>query len=216
MELKIPELIKGNIFLFAAKFCLMSINSLKDKLEKLMDMPQDLIEVFLEKCELVVHQRNEHPFSKDKVYDKLGYILNGAARIYVVNDDGEELSYLLQVNGDIIGDYASYITNENAQFKVEILLPSEVLYFRREQVDELIKKDPYWNHFAKKLSDHAFLSAKQRLEELFFHSPEKRYMNLLQRSPEVIQKIPQKYISSYLGITPQSLSRIRKRINYLK
>jgi signal-transduction protein with cAMP-binding, CBS, and nucleotidyltransferase domain len=168
MELKIPELIKGNIFLFAAKFCLMSINSLKDKLEKLMDMPQDLIEVFLEKCELVVHQRNEHPFSKDKVYDKLGYILNGAARIYVVNDDGEELSYLLQVNGDIIGDYASYITNENAQFKVEILLPSEVLYFRREQVDELIKKDPYWNHFAKKLSEKRnvnIISCEKEVEE---------------------------------------------------
>jgi hypothetical protein len=91
-----------------------------------------------------------------------------------------------------------------------------VLYIHKSNLDKLIEKDPFWLGFAKYISDRAFLSAKQRLDELFFFNPEERYLNLIKKSPEVVQKIPQKYIASYLGITTPSLSRIKRRIYSLK
>lgn len=63
------------------------------------------------------------------------------------------------------------------------------------------------------MTEVSFLEAKRRIDDLLLNTPEQRYLNLLQKAPEVLQKIPQRYISSYLGITPQSLSRIRGRIN---
>ncbi len=95
---------------------------------------------------------------------------------------------------------------------IKTLLKTEVLYFDKKDVELLIQKDIFWLGLAKHISDLVFLDAKQRLDELFFYTPEERYLNLLKKSPEILNKIPQKYISSYLGITPQSLSRIRKRI----
>ncbi|MEF9477078.1 hypothetical protein OWR28_04415 [Chryseobacterium sp. 1B4] len=95
---------------------------------------------------------------------------------------------------------------------IQALLKTEILYFNKKEVEILIQKDIFWLGLAKRISDLAFLDAKQRLDDLFFYTPEERYINLLKKSPEILNKIPQKYISSYLGITPQSLSRIRKRI----
>lgn len=186
--------------------------SLKEKLVDTLQMPIERVEEFLSICSIVTHEKNELIETKSRAFDGLGYIIDGAARIYYVNEQGEEISYLLQVNGDVIGDYASYITGEKSRAKIETLLQTEVLYFEKKSLDECIRKDVFWLGFSKHLSDLAFLSAKRRLDELFFYTPEQRYLNLLRKSPEILNKIPQKYISTYLGITPQSLSRIRKRI----
>lgn len=191
-------------------------NMLIDQLSTRLQISIKRAEEFLGICFVVTHEKGEWVEPKNRVFDKLGYIINGAARIYYINDKGEEISYLLQVNGDVIGDFASYITGKESQLKIETLLKTEVLYFEKKKLEQLIKQDNFWLGFSKHLSDLAFLSAKQRLDELFFYTPEQRYLNLLNKSPEIIQKILQKYISSFLGITPQSLSRIRKRINYLK
>jgi len=186
---------------------------LKERLSTILQIPIKRVEEFLGICYVMTHEKNEMIETKNGVFDKLGYIINGAARIYYVNDKGDEICYLLQVNGDVIGDFASYITGQKSQAKIEALLKTEVLYFDKSSLEQLIQQDVFWLGFAKHLSDLSFLSAKQRLDELFFYTPEQRYLNLLKKSPEVVQKIPQKYISSFLGITPQSLSRIRKRIN---
>lgn len=188
----------------------------KEKLSTILQIPLKRVEEFLSICFVVTHEKNELIETKNQVFDRLGYTINGAARIYYINEKGEEISYLLQVNGDVIGDFASFLTGKKSQAKIETLLPTEVLYFEKSKLEQLIQRDIFWLGLSKHLSDLAFLSAKQRLDELFFYTPEQRYLNLLKKSPEIIQKIPQKYISTYLGITPQSLSRIRKRIYSLK
>ncbi|MCC5940344.1 MAG: Crp/Fnr family transcriptional regulator [Balneolaceae bacterium] len=188
------------------------IPSVREKLLNRLQISVERLEELLRVCFIVTHEKNEQIETNNRVFDRLGYIINGAVRTYYVNEKGEEISYLLQVNDDVIGDYASYITGEKSQVKIETLLKTEVLYFDRKSMEQLIQKDVFWLGFAKQISDLAFLSAKKRLDELFFYTPEQRYLNLLKKSPEILNKIPQKHISSYLGITPQSLSRIRKRI----
>lgn len=186
----------------------MLFEQLKNKLQ----IPTERIEELFNACYIHSHKKNEFIVTKNNNHNRLGYIINGAARIFYINEKGEEISYLLQVNNDVIGDYESFITNKPSEAKIETLMKTEVLYFEKNNLDQLVAKDIFWLGFAKYLSDLAFLSAKQRLDEIFFYTPEQRYINLLKKSPEILNKIPQKYISSYLGITPQSLSRIRKRI----
>lgn len=186
--------------------------ALKEKLAKTLQLSLERVDEFLKICYDVNYDKNKMIEPKNGIFDRLGFILNGAVRIYYINEKGEDISYLLQVNNDVIGDYASYITGKKSVALIQTLLKTEVLYFDKKDVEALIQKDIFWLGLAKHMSDLAFLDAKQRLGELFFYTPEERYLNLLKKSPEILNKIPQKYISSYLGITPQSLSRIRKRI----
>jgi CRP-like cAMP-binding protein len=185
---------------------------LKEKLLNRLQISTERVEELLSICFIIAHEKSEQIVTNKNAFHRLGYIINGAVRTYYVNEKGEEVSYLLQVNDDVIGDYKSYITGNKSEVKIETLLKTEVLYFEKKSIEALIQKDKFWLGFAKQISDLAFLSAKNRLDELFFYTPEQRYLNLLNKSPEILNKIPQKYISSYLGITPQSLSRIRKRI----
>ena len=186
--------------------------TLIEKLAETLQLSLERVDEFLGICYVVNYDKNKMIEPKNGVFDRLGLILNGAVRIFYINEKGEDISYLLQVNNDVIGDYASYITGKKSVALIQTLLKTEVLYFDKKDVEALIQKDIFWLGLAKHMSDLAFLDAKQRLDELFFYTPEERYLNLLKKSPEILNKIPQKYISSYLGITPQSLSRIRKRI----
>ncbi len=200
------------------KVCCISIkieamaSAIQGKLAETLQISMERAEEFLKICYIVNYDKGKLIEPKNGVFNRLGFILNGAVRIYYINEKGEDISYLLQVNNDVIGDYASYITGKKTMAVIQTLLKTEVLYFDKKDVETLIQKDIFWLEVAKHISDLAFLDAKQRLDELFFYTPEERYLNLLKKSPEILNKIPQKYISSYLGITPQSLSRIRKRI----
>lgn len=185
---------------------------LKEKLSEVLNVPLDRAEEFLKICHISHYKKNELIEVKDSVWQKLGYIVQGAVRIYYETEKGDEISYLLQVNGDVIGDFESFLLGNQSRSKLIALLDSEIVFFDKSGLEDLIKKDVYWLQVSKRISDLAFLSAKKRLDELFFYTPEERYLSLLKKSPEIIQKIPQKYIATYLGITPQSLSRIRKRI----
>lgn len=189
---------------------------MNDKLTKIFtdmfQMPQQRVNEFLANTFVVTYKKNEVISTKNSIFDRLGYIVEGAVRAYCVNEKGEDVSYLLQVDGGYIGDYESYITGKKSELILETLVHTEIVFFEKTKIEELMTKDAFWIGFAKTVSDLVFLDAKQRINGLLFFTPEQRYLNLLTKSPDVIQKIPQKYISSYLGITPQSLSRIRKRI----
>ncbi len=185
---------------------------LRDNLQQVLQLPAARLETLLTVSHTETYPKHNRIGTPNKVFDRLGYILQGAVRTFYVNDQGAEISYLLQVDQDFIGDYESYITGKPSELQIEALLDTEVLFFERRAIDRLIQEDGSWMGVAKRVSDLVFLDAKRRFNELLFHTPEQRYLNLLNRSPELIQKIPQKYISSYLGITPQSLSRIRKRL----
>ncbi|MEF9477079.1 hypothetical protein OWR28_04420 [Chryseobacterium sp. 1B4] len=69
-------------------------------------------EEFLDICYIVTYDKNKMIEPQNGIFDRLGFILNGAVRTYYINEKGEDISYLLQVNNDVIGDYASYITGK--------------------------------------------------------------------------------------------------------
>ncbi|MCF0069590.1 Crp/Fnr family transcriptional regulator [Dyadobacter sp. CY261] len=170
------------------------------------------LDEFLEISQRRLCRRGDILFQRNRVCNQLGYIAEGALRTYCVMESGEEISFLLQVNGDFFGDYESYLTGERSGFIVEAMMDTEVLLFDKRDLEHLIDSDVFWLRFSRTIPDVCFLEAKRRIEDLLFFGPEERYFRLLNKMPEIVQKIPLKYISSYLGITPQSLSRIRKRI----
>lgn len=176
-------------------------------------LDEDRMNEILQISQIIEYDKNEFILKKGMNCNWVGMILTGAVRTYISNANEEEISYLLQVNGDYIGDYESYITNSKSTFNIKTCIDTVILKIDKESLDQISCKEIFWVEFQKKMSDASFLEAKRRIDDLLLYTPEQRYVNLLKKAPEVIKNIPQRYISSYLGITPQSLSRIRKRIS---
>ncbi|MEM0995359.1 MAG: hypothetical protein AAGI49_20165 [Bacteroidota bacterium] len=95
---------------------------------------------------------------------------------------------------------------------IQALEKTTVAVLSREATYELYDLIPKFERFGRLMAENAFIGLRRRTETLTHLSAEERYLNLVNNRPKVIQRVPQHYIASYLGIKPQSLSRIRKRI----
>lgn len=157
-------------------------------------------------------ERNDFLLREGQLCLYMGFVKKGVLRTFYTDDKGNDASFLLQVDHDFFGDYESVILREPSRLYIQALDDTEVILLNMRRFEQLFQTDMYWMEYSRKIANKVFLDAKRRMEELLYFTPEQRYLNLLKKSPEIFRKVPQKYISSYLGVTPQSLSRIRKRI----
>ncbi|MFC3197593.1 Crp/Fnr family transcriptional regulator [Parapedobacter deserti] len=146
----------------------------------------------------------------------IGLVQKGTLRTFYVNENGEEVSFLFHFNQQIedivFTDYESFLLDTPSKLNIQALENSTVCFIGYDDWQRLCNENDYWLLFSKKMTEKVYLASKRRVEDLLYYSPENRYLKLLKDNPLLFQKISQKLIASYLGITPQSLSRIRKRI----
>jgi CRP-like cAMP-binding protein len=143
----------------------------------------------------------------------LGFIKSGTIRSFYINDQGREINFGFHFENDFFTDYESILCDSLSNINIQAVENCEILLLNKDDLQRLYEKDAYWQKFGRIMSEKIYLDAKKRIEDLLCNSPEKRYLNLLKKDPIVVQKIPLKYIASYLGVTEPSLSRIRGRIN---
>ena len=109
--------------------------------------------------------------------------------------------------------YDSFITRRPSFYQIETLTDTKLWYLTHQDVMEMRVETVSGQEIGRLIAETLFLKKFEREQELLTMTAEERYLNLLNKSPKVIQQIPLKYIVSYIGITPQALSRIRKRIS---
>jgi CRP-like cAMP-binding protein len=138
------------------------------------------------------------------------FVLKGCIRVYYLID-GEEKTTSFYTEMDALTPHC-VINDSSSDYFISCVEDSILLISTSDMTIEVNKKFPKFEIMCRKLSEE--LLAKQQLDfdEFKTSSPEKRYMNLLQKRPDLIQRVPQHQLASYLGIKPQSLSRLRSRI----
>lgn len=144
---------------------------------------------------------------------EIGFLLSGSCRLFY-DKDGEEWTTYFFFENNLVAAYQSCLTGEPSTLSIQVLEDVELLYFSFQTLTGLYEQFPVYETFGRKLAEYLFMGLDVRLAEQLTLSPEERYLKLL-GSPakrKIIERIPQQYIASYLGITPVSLSRIRRRI----
>jgi CRP-like cAMP-binding protein len=161
-------------------------------------------------------KKSEFVLKENEVCSFIGLVGEGSFRTFYKNENGEEINFLFHYNQRIedlvFTDYESFLLRSNSKLNIQALEDSKVCFIAYDDWQDLCNKNVYWQFFSKSMTEKVYICAKKRIEDLLYYAPESRYLNLLKENPSIFQIIPQKYIASYLGITPQSLSRIRKRI----
>lgn len=150
---------------------------------------------------------------KPKQYEPYFYfIAKGSARVYVVDDEGNEVSYILFLERDYLLSFDGYLHQKPSYEYIELLEDSVLYRIDTEELKHLYNTDLELANFGRILADKFAYYTEQRFIDRLSLSATARYLKLIDTYPEIIQRIPLKYIASYLGITQVSLSRIRAKI----
>ena len=139
------------------------------------------------------------------------YFLNkGATRNYFVKDD-KEFTVDFQFQGDFVTAYYSLITREPSAIAIELLEDAEVVAIPLEVLHEFYAKHHSGEKVGRLIAEYQYVKRLRREMDLLSRTAEERYTELMERNPVLIQQVSVKHLSSYLGIHPESLSRIRKQ-----
>ena len=164
------------------------------------------------------HVKSEYLFVPSKtilleegqIAEKLYLIRKGCLRLFFY-DEGKDITFQFFFEGDFVASFDSLYKRTPSLFYLESIEPTELTATRREDFYNLINNNLSFRQlYEEKLIDR-FHAYQQLFLSRIRNTPQQRYEELLQEYPHIIQRVPQHYIASYLGITPVSLSRIRNR-----
>jgi len=142
--------------------------------------------------------------------DWLGFLVRGLVRVFCLRED-REVNLGFELEGAFVGDYAAYMQRGCAQHTLEALEPSRLLRFDRPLLDHLLAQHAGWREISGRIAEAELVRKLAKEVEIRTQSPEERYAAMLASGSPLLQRVPLYHLASYLGITPETLSRIRAR-----
>lgn len=146
-----------------------------------------------------------------QVCNYLYFITKGCLRSFYVDPNGVEHVYQIRMDNNWIGDIDSYFTRQKSKYNIEALENSDLLRIPLDRLEQLFVEIPSLERYFRILFQKAYINALNRLSSTMWETAIDRYNEMLKEHPEIFQRVSLINIASYLGITPESLSRIRKQ-----
>ncbi len=140
------------------------------------------------------------------------YVVKGALRVYFVNKNGNEHTLQFAIDDWFASDHYSYIHQTPASIFIEALEDSYIQQIEYNDVERLCLENQKFERFFRKVAQKSFAFAQRRILSNLDKTAEERYLEFMEMYPDIIQKVPQYAVASYLGMTPEFLSKIRKKI----
>lgn len=187
------------------------ITKIIQNIKSIVSINDEEQKAFLSILEVKVFKKKEFLLQEGKICNKITFVNNGIMRLFYTVE-GVENTIQFFFGESWYTDYASFLTGLPTIENMQALEESEVVQIKKNDLYELYHTMPIFEKVGRIFAENAYLSVSQLNQMKTNEEPEVRYINLLKTRPELVQQIPQHYIASYLGIKPETLSRIRKRI----
>jgi CRP/FNR family transcriptional regulator, anaerobic regulatory protein len=156
-------------------------------------------------------RKGELYIAEGEVCNYVSFINHGALRMYRILN-GQEHSKFFAFENEYMSEYESFLTRKPSVYYVKAMEDCELIELHHNKVQQLYQAFPVWEKYGRLIAEGLFLELCCRTERLQYHSSEENYLHLMANYPRIIERVPQHHIASYLGIQPESLSRIRKRM----
>lgn len=164
------------------------------------------------KFEPVVYQKDEKILSVGEVETCIYFLNRGLVRKFVPTGEEKSISIGFFFENSFFSDYNSFLTGSPSFYSIEALTEIEILKINRENLFNLYEKYNSINTLGRIVTQNFFLEVLNYMTDSISLSGEERYKKILAVNPEFIQQVPVKYLSSFLGLHPNSLSRIRSKV----
>lgn len=142
----------------------------------------------------------------------VAFVEKGMLRSYAIDDKGGEHIMQFAFEGWWISDQYSFLTGEPSSYTIDALEDCELLLLTHAAEEDMLKKIPKFERFFRILLQNSMIAMQRRLVSSLSHTAEEKYTELIESCPTIPQRVPQHMMASYLGITPETLSRIRKQM----
>jgi CRP-like cAMP-binding protein len=156
-------------------------------------------------------KKGEYFLKEEQVCKEVGFVVKGLVR-YFINNDGEEQIYDFAKQGSFMCNYESFLDHSQSNKNIQCIEDSILLTISFDNLQSLHDNLKEGQKLGRIILEQKFVDAIKKVTSLYTHQPEQRYLHFIQSYPDLQQRIPQYYISSFVGVKPQSLSRIRKRL----
>jgi CRP-like cAMP-binding protein len=148
--------------------------------------------------------------------NRLGFVIQGAFRSFVINENGNDITKYFYIEGSMLFSYAAYIQKKESSASIQALEDSEIRVASMSDLEEALNDDHHLMLLFKSKLDEVLVMKDQRASSFTMLNSTDRYRQFLVDYPGLEDRVKQYHLASYLGITPVSLSRIRKKLGIIK
>ncbi len=146
----------------------------------------------------------------------IAFVEKGALRLFSVDEKGSEHILQFAMEGWHISDLYSFLTGEPSTYNIEALEDCELILINKQAHEEMLDKFPKYERYIRLQITNAYIAMQRRLTSVISLPLDERYTLLNNDYPQIVQRVPQHMIASYMGLTPETLSRVRRKISESK
>lgn len=157
-------------------------------------------------------KQNHLYLAQGKPCELLGFVVEGAF-VQFRTEDADRYAFDFSFKDDYIVDYPSFLSGKPAEISIEAMKDSLVIDITKTNLDQVYRLSPVFSEFGRKMVERAFVFDNERIQGLLYKTAEERYINLLENNRDLLAEIPLNQLASYLGVRPETLSRIRARMS---
>ena len=189
----------------------MNFDPLITNMNKHVRLNQDEIHLIKSKFTPYTLKRKEFLLQKGEICHKMSFVVQGCTRVYTIDTSGNEHITMFGIEDWWISDLTSFFSEKQARFYIDALTDTQLLQITKQEFDLLLKQVPTLELWIRTLFLNALIASEKRIDQHLSMTAEERFGEFQTKYPELDQRIPLKYIATYLGITPEFFSMLRKK-----
>ena len=185
---------------------------MRQTIEKIVKIPDKEWDYISQSVYLQEYQSSDYLIRAGEFLSGFFFIIDGLVRFFYLTKSGKEYNKHFAKELDSAGSYISAFLNQPCPYYIQAIEPSRVIVLPVKMLDELFERHSVWDRFFRIKAVQLVIQKEMREKEFLLNSAARRYQNFLKEFPELVNRLPQYHIASYLGITDVSLSRIHKKL----
>lgn len=163
-------------------------------------------------CTVKKLRKKQYLLQEGDIWKLHAFVTKGCTRVYSIDAKGTEHVLSFAIENWWTGDRESLMSGEPSKLNIDAVEDSEMVIIRNDDFEEISKQVPAFNNMINTILQRSFNTSQKRIQAAISFTAEEKYLNFLQTYPDIATRIPQSMIASYLGISAETLSRVRGRV----
>ncbi|GGH27456.1 Crp/Fnr family transcriptional regulator [Sphingobacterium alkalisoli] len=176
----------------------------------LFKLSEEQVSIFLSAFSREELKKNDVFMEEGKICNKVGLIESGLMKC-VFHKHGDEIIFEFAFENNFISDYYSFVTDTPSAKEIKCIEDTTVYVITKDRLNKLGRSHPFIEGISRQMNEKLFLRMHDRLKSFLLDTASERYMKLMSERSDLVQRIPQYLIASYLNVKPETISRIRKK-----